>query len=101
MSDLGAEEGKGKHSEFLHKLYELAKGKLSYEANLSELSKELGLDMRQTQETGLSLNAEGLVTVSAGEYVRLTNKGIEEVERVQGPRQQRSWWQRLFKKGRP
>jgi Mn-dependent DtxR family transcriptional regulator len=98
MSNLSTE--KERHFAFLNKLYELAKGS-PREVDISDLHKELDLDIRQTQEIGLSLSAEGLITISAGEYIRLTNKGIEEVERVQGPRQQRSWWQRLFKKDRP
>ena len=97
MSDTDVE--KTRHSEFLNKLYEMAKGSPSQE-DISELKKELGLNIRQTQEIALSLEAEGLVTVSAGEYVRLTNKGIEEVERKQGPRPPQSWWRRLFKEGR-
>jgi Mn-dependent DtxR family transcriptional regulator len=100
MSDLGTETEKGKHSEYLSKLYELAKGS-PREVDISEIRKELGLDIRQTQEIGLSLSAEGMITISAGEYIRLTNKGIEEVEKAQGPRQQRSWRQRLFGKSRP
>ena len=55
-------------------------------------------NIRQTQEIGLSLSAEGLITISAGEYVRLTNKGIQEVEKDREPIQHRSWWQRLTKK---
>ena len=100
MSDLGTETEKRKHFEYLSKLYELTKGSLR-EVGISEVRKELDLDIRQTQEIGLSLSAEGLITISGAGYIRLTNKGIEEVERVQGPRQQRSWWQRLFGKSRP
>jgi hypothetical protein len=99
MSDLGAEAEKGKHSEFLNKLYDLAKGS-PREVDISELHEELDLDIRQTQEIAISLSAEGLVTISAGEYLRLTNKGIQEVEKERGPRQQ-PWWQRLFGKSRP
>ncbi len=99
MSDLDTETEKRKHSGYLSKLYELAKGS-PREVDISEVRKELGLDIKQTQEIGLSLSAEGMITISAGGYIRLTNKGIEEVEKVQGPRQQ-SWWQRLFKKDRP
>ena len=98
-SALSSEEEKGKHSEFLDKLYELAKGR-PREVDISDLHKELDLDIRQTQEIVVSLSEEGLVTISAGEYVRLTNKGIQEVEKERGPRQQRSWWQRFFGKGR-
>ena len=95
MSDVNTE--KARHSEYLNKLYELAKGR-PREVDISKLREKLGLDIKQTQEIGLSLTAEGLVTVSAGEYVRLTNKGIQEVEREQGTRPQQSWWRRLFKK---
>jgi Mn-dependent DtxR family transcriptional regulator len=99
MSNLDAEAEKGKHSEFLNKMYELAKGS-PREVDISELHKELDLDIMQTQEIGISLSEEGLITISAGEYIRLTNKGIQEVEKERGPRQQWSWWQRLFGKGR-
>ena len=99
MSDPSAEAEEGKRSEFLSKLYDLAKGS-QREVDISELHKELDLDIRQTQEIGISLSEEGLVTISAGEYVRLTNKGIQEVEKERGLGQQRSWWQRLFGKGR-
>ncbi len=100
MSDLDTETEKRKHSEYLSNLFELAKGS-PREVDISEVRKELGLVIRQTQEIGVSLSDEGLITISAGGYVRLTNKGIQEVERVQGPRQHRSWWQRLFGKSRP
>lgn len=98
MSDLGVEAEKSKNFVFLDKLYEMARGKMSYEADVSELSKELELNIMQIQEIGLALMKEGLVTVSAGEYIRLTSKGIEEIERVHGPMEHRSWWKRLFGK---
>jgi len=96
MSELN--EGKEKQSEYLYKLYDLAKG-TPHEVDISDIREELGIDIKQTQEIGLALNAEGLISISAGEYVRITNKGIEEVEKERGPRQ-RSWWERLFRKNK-
>ena len=49
MNDLGAEAEKGKRSDFLNKLYDLAKGS-PREVDISELHKELGLDIGQTQK---------------------------------------------------
>ena len=98
MSDLDTENGG--HSEYLNKVYEMAKGKMSREIDLSQLSRGLDIDIVQAQKIGLALDAEGLVTLSAGEYVRLTNKGIQEVEKELGPRQQQSWWGRLFRKNK-
>jgi Mn-dependent DtxR family transcriptional regulator len=94
MSDIAVE--KTEHSEFLSKLYEMAKGKPSQE-KISELSKELDIDIRQAQEICLSLETEGLVSIFAGEYVRLTSKGTETVQKEQGPRPPQPWWRRLFK----
>ena len=94
MSEIN--EGKENQSEYLYKVYDLAKGTLR-EVDISDVHKELGLDIKETQEIGLALSAEGLVSISAPGYVRITNKGIEEVEKERGPRQ-RSWWERLFRK---
>jgi len=94
MSELN--EGKENQSEYLYKLYDLAKG-TPIEVDISDIREELGIDIKQTQEIAIALSAEGLISLIAGEYVRITNKGIEEVEKVRGPRQ-RSWWERLFRK---
>ena len=96
MSDSMEEEGRS--AEYLNKLYEMTKGRLSREIDLSDLSKELGLDIIKTQEIGISLHAEGLVTISAGEYVRLTNKGLQKLGKEGEAGQERSWWRRLFGK---
>ena len=94
MSELN--EGKENQSEYLYKLYDLAKG-TPLEVDISDIRKALGVDIKQTHEIGLALNAEGMISVIAGEYVRITNKGIEEVEKVRGPRQ-KSFWERIFRK---
>ncbi len=96
MSELN--EGKENQSEYLYKVYDLAKGTPS-EVDISDVHKELGIDIQKAQEIGLALSAEGLISISAPGYVRITNKGIEEVEKERGPRQ-RSLWERLFRKGK-
>ena len=60
MSELN--EGKENQSEYLYKLYDLAKG-TPREVDISDVRKELGLDIKQTQEIGLALSAEGLGSI--------------------------------------
>ena len=94
MSELNEE--KEDQPEYLYKLYDLAKG-TPIEVDISDIREELGIDIQQTQEIGVALSAEGLISLIAGEYVRITNKGIEKVEKVRGPRQ-KSFWERMFRK---
>jgi Mn-dependent DtxR family transcriptional regulator len=94
MSELN--EGKENQSEYLYKVYDLAKGTLR-EVSITDVHKELGIDMQKAQELEIALSVEGLISLSAPGYMRITNKGIEEVEKVRGPRQ-KSFWERMFRK---